>query len=314
MRLRRGCKELRLPAISGRLPRNIVVGLDFSEISDCGLDYAIRVADGDSTLHLVHAVKPLSYTLTEPGPSPTYMDELVRGATERVQSIVPKLGKVPCRIWVRPGYAEEIIIAVVTAIGADLVVVGTHGSSGLKKLVTGSVAEGVFRKSPCPVLTVGPQTEWKQTLQHILYPTDLLSESYDALACAIGLAESRSAHLTLLHIVEALRPDSPNEYESIVSLYLGRLGKLIPSGVHFSYVPELRVELSFSPVDAILEVAAELAADLLVFEVRREEAWASHLPDNASKLISRARCPVVTSVERPHAEGQPFTSAVNSEE
>jgi universal stress protein A len=304
-----------VPATSGRPLRNIVVGLDFSQISDYALDYAVRIADGDSTLHLVHAVKPLSYTLTEPDPSPKYIDELVRDATERVKSIVTKLGKVSYRIWVAPGYAEEIIIAVARATDADLVVVGTHGSSGVKRLVAGSVAEGVFRKSPCPVLTVGPQTERKEELRRILYPTDLLSESYDALSYAIGLAESRSAHLTLLHIVEALRPDSPNEYESIVSLYLGRLGKLIPSGVHFSYVPELRVELSLSPVNAILEVAADLAADLLVLEVRREEAWASHLPDNASKLISRARCPVLTSIERPHAEGQPsVTSALSSEE
>jgi nucleotide-binding universal stress UspA family protein len=299
---------------SGHSLRNIVVGLDFSALSDCGLDYAIRIADRDSTLHLVHAVKPISYTLTEPDLSPKYMDDLLRDATERVKSMAAKLGKVPYRIWVKPGQAGEVIFLVVRSTAADLVVVGTHGSSGVTKLVSGSVAEEVFRKSPCPVLTVGPNTERKQELRRILYPTDLLSESYDALSYAVGLAESRSAHLTLLHIVEALRPDSPEEYDSIVSLYLARLEKLIPSGVHFPYVPDLRVELALSPVDAILEVAADLGADLLAMEVRREEAWASHLPDKASKIIARAPCPVLTSIERPHAQPESSGPVLSSEE
>jgi nucleotide-binding universal stress UspA family protein len=293
-------------AVSGRPPRNIVVGLDFSDVSNCALDYAVRIADGDSTLHLVHAVTPVSYTLAEPDLSPKFVNELLRDATERVKAIVPRLGKSPYRVWVRPGYAEEIIILTATATKADLVVLGASGSSGAKKLLLGSVAEAVYRKCPCPVLTVGPQAEQNRELRRILYPTDLLSESYDAFAYAVRLAESRSAQLTLLHIVEAPHPDSPAEYESIASPYRGRLGKLIPAGVHFSSVPESRVELSLSPVDAILEVAADLGADLLAMEVRREEAWASHLPDKASKLISRARCPVLTSVERQHAETAPL--------
>jgi nucleotide-binding universal stress UspA family protein len=296
------------------LQRHIIVALDFSDVSNCALEYAIRIADGDSTLHLVHGVKPVSYTLAEPDPSPKYMEELLRDATTNVKSLVPRLGNIPYRIWVRPGYPEEIIVMAARTIGADLVVIGAHGSSGVKKLLLGSVAEGVFRKSPCPVLTIGPLTERQRELRRILYSTDLLSESYDALTYAMGLAESRSVQLIMLHVVEALRPDSPEEYESIASLYLGRLGKLIPSGVHFSYVPDLRVELSLSPVDAILEVAADVGADLLVMEVRREEAWASHLPDRASKLIARARCPVLTSVERRHAEAEPSPASVSSSE
>lgn len=304
-----------MPAGSSRFLRNIIVALDFSEVSNRALDFAIRIADGDSTLHLVHAVKPVSYTFTEPAPSPHYMDELLRSATRTLEATARKLGKTPYRLWVRPGYAEELIVMAARKTEADLVVLGTHGSSGLKKLLLGSVAEAVFRTCPCPVLTVGPQTEAKVDLQQILYPTDLLSESYDALAYAVGLAESRSARLTLLHIVEAERPNSAREYESIASPYFDRLGKLIPSGVHFSYVPERRVELSLSPVDVILEVADDVRADLLVMEVRREEAWASHLPDMASKVISRARCPVLTSIERQHAEDEPSNApALASEE
>ncbi len=55
---------------------------------------------------------------------------------------------------VREGYAATAIVEEATEIGADLIVIGTHGLSGLKHMLLGSIAERVVQKAPCPVLTV----------------------------------------------------------------------------------------------------------------------------------------------------------------
>jgi len=55
---------------------------------------------------------------------------------------------------VREGYAATAIVDEAIELGADLIVIGTHGLSGLKHMLLGSVAERVVQKAPCPVLTV----------------------------------------------------------------------------------------------------------------------------------------------------------------
>ena len=87
----------------------------------------------------------------------------------------------------------------------DLIVLGTHGRRGLKKLVLGSVAEQVFRRAPCPVLTVGPHTAQRGNAQAsiatILFATDFSSGSHHALPYALSLARANHSHLILLHAV-----------------------------------------------------------------------------------------------------------------
>jgi nucleotide-binding universal stress UspA family protein len=58
---------------------------------------------------------------------------------------------------VREGYAATAIVEEAAEIGADLIVIGTHGLSGLKHMLLGSIAERVVQKAPCPVLTVKPR-------------------------------------------------------------------------------------------------------------------------------------------------------------
>ncbi|MEE2679027.1 MAG: universal stress protein, partial [Myxococcota bacterium] len=60
---------------------------------------------------------------------------------------------------VREGYPATVIVDEVDNLDADLVVIGTHGHTGLKHLLLGSIAERVVQQAPCPVLTVKPQRE-----------------------------------------------------------------------------------------------------------------------------------------------------------
>src|SRR5260370_42206260 len=85
----------------------------------------------------------------------------------------------------------------------DLLVVGTHGRGGVRKLFMGSVADEILRHAACPVLSIGPNVSCKPNgeiqFHHILFPTDFSEESLAALTYAISLAEDDQAQLSLLH-------------------------------------------------------------------------------------------------------------------
>ena len=86
----------------------------------------------------------------------------------------------------------------------DLIVLGSHGKHGLKKLVLGSAAEQIFRHADCPVLTVGPKVvapgPGEVAFKHILFATDFSAGSLRALPYALSLAEENQARLALLHV------------------------------------------------------------------------------------------------------------------
>ena len=145
---------------------------------------------------------------------------------------------------------------------ADLLVVGTHGRSGLGKFVLGSVAEKVFRHSPVPVLTVGPNIHQPLEIdltRHILAPCDLTAKSHPAVQYACTLAQAHHARLTVLHVVEHLNEVDhldPYRVKQEIREQLAEIAGRIPEGV------DVRYQVEFGNVAAtILRVASESSAE-----------------------------------------------------
>ena len=76
---------------------------------------------------------------------------------ERLLSVASERG-VSCQPLIGEGVIWDVLQDMIQENGIDLIVLGTHGRQGLRKLLLGSIAEEVFRMAPCPVLTVGPKT------------------------------------------------------------------------------------------------------------------------------------------------------------
>jgi nucleotide-binding universal stress UspA family protein len=179
----------------------------------------------------------------------------------------------------------------------DLVVTGTHGRQGLKKLVLGSEAEKIYRRATCPVLTIGPQvpplngTNWK--LKTILLPTDGSEASLKALPYALSLAEENQANLIFLRLM----PVAPAKYqESDEASVRGAMRALVPVGAEDWCKPEFVARFEF-PVEGILRLAEERNVRLIVMGVRKsgESAMQEHLPwPIASQVVAQAHCPVLT--------------------
>ena len=133
--------------------QKILFPTDFSHAGDAALQFATSLArDTGATLLIVHVEEPpaaygggeLYYGVPEPA-----HDELRR----MLHEVVPPDPAVPCEHRLVTGDPASAIVNLAEMEGADLIVMGTHGRTGLSRLLMGSVAELVVRRSKCPVLT-----------------------------------------------------------------------------------------------------------------------------------------------------------------
>ena len=142
----------------------ILVPTDLSEFSKHAMRYGCEFANRfNAELHLLNIVQDVVAMVPEPGmafPAPgEYLQELQQASTKA-------LAELPDSTWlrgvnvvrhVRVGTPFLEIVRYAKETGIDLIVIGTHGRSGLAHVLLGSTAEKVVRKSPCPVLTVRPE-------------------------------------------------------------------------------------------------------------------------------------------------------------
>jgi nucleotide-binding universal stress UspA family protein len=146
--------------------QNILVPVDGSESSELALTEAIRLAQGlgGSTLHLLHIVDEFAIaTMNSTRLTPSYYSDLLsalRAAGRRVlDSAAAKVrdgGLNPTASCIETfgRTVAEVIVDKAKELPAELIVMGTHGRRGLRRLVMGSDAEGVLRSTPVPVLMV----------------------------------------------------------------------------------------------------------------------------------------------------------------
>jgi nucleotide-binding universal stress UspA family protein len=139
--------------------RCILVPLDFSENSRSVLEWAAHLAEEHaSRIVLLHAYHlPVEFQQLEGAYlPPDFWASVRREAEASLRGYAGDLEKrgIEVETVVCEGYAATVIVDEAQSRGADLIVIGTHGRSGIKHLLLGSIAERVVQKSPCPVLTV----------------------------------------------------------------------------------------------------------------------------------------------------------------
>ena len=146
--------------------KTILVPSDFSECSDAALRYGLELARRfDARLHVLHVVQdPLTQPWAAEGfsaPLIEMVEKWQHDAKARLSAAIPlaDIGRVTVDTVVAWPYAE--ILRQATEHNVDLIVMGTHGRSGVSHMLLGSIAEKVVRHAPCPVLTVRhPQREF----------------------------------------------------------------------------------------------------------------------------------------------------------
>ena len=143
--------------------KRVLVPTDFSEFSRTALTYGCEFAAAfGAELHLLHVVQDVVGLVPEPGlafpPPGNYMAELQASAEQALARLpgIPGMEGLNVARATRQGAPFVEIIRYARESDVDLIVLGTHGRTGLAHVLLGSVAERVVRKAPCPVLTVRP--------------------------------------------------------------------------------------------------------------------------------------------------------------
>ena len=141
--------------------KRILVPIDFSANSLDALAYALQLTQPfGADLLLLHVVEPVYVTDPNVGSADltTLLDEQLRSAGAQLARIGADLRRQGQRVrtLVECGVPAQIIVDVATNSAADLIVIATHGRTGLSHMLIGSVAERVVRLADCPVLTVRP--------------------------------------------------------------------------------------------------------------------------------------------------------------
>ena len=198
--------------------KRILCPIDFSESSIRSLAYAGALAnwyDAQLTvLHVVPTFDPVQLPgdlgqpvhVVNPVPREQVMDELRRTLERTTLSVAPTL-------VAESGHVATTLVDRALSISADLIVIGTHGRRGFKRLLLGSVTEAVLHEAPCPVLTVPPRAGAAAsdtvTFKRILCPTDFSPSSLQALGFALDLARQADGRLTVIHVLEWLAEEEP---------------------------------------------------------------------------------------------------------
>jgi universal stress protein A len=136
--------------------RKILCPIDFDHNSTAALEIACELAEGrGATVHLLHVARVPSQDMDVPLPfnADPRWERAARAKLERIARDRLE-GKVRYQLHVVSGTPDDDVVRVAHHLGADLVVMATHGRKGLSHLILGSVAERVMREADCPVLTV----------------------------------------------------------------------------------------------------------------------------------------------------------------
>ncbi len=286
--------------------KKILVPVDFSEFSDRAVDYALFLGKKFCAQVLLLHVIALH---TEEPHEEEHMQSYEELIEKKEKRHARKLDD-HCKIardrgididsdLIRGVSPAETILDYIIDNKFDLVVIGTHGRTGITQWLFGSVAERVVRHSLAPVITV--HKEWnKQKIDHLLIPVDFSEHSRKAVEKGKEWAEMLDAKVSLMHVVEQERHPEfySTSFKSIFEVNPQLKSKIEENLLKFSGFKKDDVKIIMLEGKAHKEIAdyiEEHRVDLVIMGTRGYNPL-DHLllGSNAERVVRLAKCPVLT--------------------
>jgi nucleotide-binding universal stress UspA family protein len=276
--------------------RRILFATDFSRESFNALPIVGALAKRyDAHVEVFHALAPTPIVVPE---GATYTPVAAIEAEQKIHEVL-KADVLDGRhvSWaVRLGLAAETIMDEAVDQKADLIVLGTHGYSGLRHFLMGSVCEELARSAPCPVLTVGPHVDKRfanpERTTRILVPVDFTPESLEVVPSVLSLASDFDTCVTFLHVRKETSSGLPS---SRAKHFVGMMRRMFQHHVPDRCTTRYLVE-DGDPASTILAVAYETFADVIAMGVRAKKDVPFQLRSSVTyRVIAGAQCPVLIS-------------------
>lgn len=277
--------------------KNILFATDFSAESMHALPYVTGLAAKlGAGIHLCHIVTPSPLAAGAPEAAPYVYEAAKTQAAEELKTLAesPQLRAFKPNVLLASGPIEDELLTAVRENHIDLIIAGTHGRTGLRRLLLGSVVEAICRVATCPVLTVGPGSAYKSAVafNRILFPTDLSEDSKKALPYVLRIAKEFAAEVTVLHVMpEEMKtnPDAKSLAEPIRRTMMHAFEKELAGSK-----PEFVIGVG-EAVETILETAGAKKADLIAMGIHNAFLPGVQLRSStAYRIMAGAQCPVLT--------------------
>ena len=286
----------------------ILVAVDFSDSSDRILPWAFRLARvHEAQVHLLHAVTPVP-VLPEQFELPADLPEQLRAAAvAKLQQLAAGVDDLPVTWSAEYGQPSETIAVIQSRLGADLVVLGTRGLTGLEHLLLGSTAERVLRLVECPVFNIHPgDPDAGRPVRKILVPTDFSQGANDAIDAALEIfhlheGETRLVLLNVHHVPGGYSLYGPggalalqaysDSAEDMLGAELERIARpLRARGISV----DVCLRHGY-PSEVIVQEAREREIDLIAIGTHgRSGLGRLVLGSTAERVVQHAPCPVLT--------------------
>jgi nucleotide-binding universal stress UspA family protein len=203
------------------------------------------------------------------------------------------------------GDTIDTIVDRALTLPADQIVIGTHGRSGLNRLLFGSIAEQVLHRASCPVLTVPPHAPatTEVTFKRIVCAMDFSNASLQALGFALDLARQADGRVTVLNTVEWLAEEEPRAHahfnvpefrQHLIDDARTRIRELL-AGESQTWCEVEPMVTTGRAYREILRVAKDQQAELIVMGAQGRAGIGLALAGSATQqVVRRAECPVLT--------------------
>jgi nucleotide-binding universal stress UspA family protein len=319
-------EDLQLPVAPSDLSfKSVLLATDLSDSSRAVFTKALQMCLSlDASLSIVHIFEYASssppYSGSDSNEADTYY-ERARHSLDAFEQAARKAG-VRCTSSIGSGTPSSTILDTIRANHIDLAILGTRSIRGVERLVMGSSAEAVFRKAPCPVLTVGPHvrevTGTTELGSPVIFATDFQVATVDAIAYAAFFSSLMSAPLHCLHVLPlslAGTAKRPNNVPQVITTALRHLSTKKDNAFE---TPICATAYGNEISKTVIDYANQHHARLIVLGIRKAPMLVSHLPAHtAYHIIAGAPCPVLTmafALENPplhfdgYLSGVPFGS------
>jgi len=248
----------------------ILVPIDGSAPATVAAEEAIELARRfDASLSLLTVLETPASAHSEAESDRDDLDEQVERTIERIEAHAVEAG-VPHETLVERGIPHDVISATVTDLGAEMVAMGTHGRTGVERILLGSVTERVLRTSSVPVLTAHERDEVGR-FDDILVPTDGSTTADRATDHALALAERSGATVHALSVVD-----------------VQAMASGLDMGAGLPDVIEHLTDQREDAVDAVCERASDRGIDCetTVFEGAPVQAITDYVDDNGIDMVT----------------------------
>ncbi|WP_165228564.1 universal stress protein [Aquisphaera insulae] len=271
--------------------RTILVAADFSPESRGAFDTACSLAGGgEARLTILHV---------RPEPQGQGAEDDREAVLDRLREAYVPDRPLATEYRVRHGNPSDVLLIEAAEMRPDLLVMGTHGRTGLGRLLMGSVAEEVLRRASCPVLVrrAAGGHDAGRPPRVIVHPTDFSESSDAALQVARALVREQGATLILLHVIQVLAPpniDVPGTVEDPV-LCKQTLQAMCECLDDVDLRRSVTSQLKFGhSTTEILQAAEDDRCDLLVMGTHGRTGLGRLLMGSvAEEVLRRASCPVL---------------------